>query len=154
MNGKDVSLKRARDGFAHWRATRKGKEPIPKALFELAARAVEFSDVSSVAFELGLNTGRLARGLDEVRLMALASVPNAQSQPAMATSEGLHFSRFDGTAAEQPVQPTVPKKETQKSALIHAEVRFESGIVVSLHSLASVRVWCREAAQAARQGGQ
>ena len=154
MNGKDVSLKSARDGFAHWRATRKGKEPIPKALFELAARAVEFSDVSSVAFELGLNTGRLARGLDEVRLMALASVPNAQSQPAMATSEGLHFSRFDGTAAEQPVQPTVPKKETQKSALIHAEVRFESGIVVSLHSLASVRVWCREAAQAARQGGQ
>ena len=123
-------------------------------MFELAARAVEFSDVSSVAFELGLNTGRLARGLDEVRLMALASVPNAQSQPAMATSEGLHFSRFDGTAAEQPVQPTVPKKETQKSALIHAEVRFESGIVVSLHSLASVRVWCREAAQAARQGGQ
>ena len=154
MNEKDVSLKRARDGFAHWRATRKGKEPIPKALFELATRAVEFSDVSSVAFELGLNSGRLARGLDEVRQMALASVPHVQSQPVMIASEGLHFSRFGGTAAELPVEPTVPKKATQKSAHIHAEVRFESGIVVSLHSLASVRVWCREAAQAARQGGQ
>ena len=82
MNEKEVFLKRARDGFAHWRATRKGKEPIPKELFQLAAGAVEFSDVPTVAFELGLNTGRLARGLDEVRQLVLASVPKVQAVTA------------------------------------------------------------------------
>ena len=51
MDRKEIALKRARDDFAHWRATRKAKEPIPKKLLQLAARAEELSDVSSVAFE-------------------------------------------------------------------------------------------------------
>lgn len=145
MDGKEIALKRVRDGFAHWRATRKAKEPIPNELFQLAARAVEFSDVSSVAFELGLNHGRLVRGLAENQAAGAACLP--KTNPSAAVSGGLHFSRFDPPAQVQTSEPVPAKVEKQKTERIHAQVSFQNGIVVSLHSLASVRVWCRAAAR-------
>lgn len=148
MNGKEVAFRRARDGFAQWRANRKGKEPIPKELFRLAARAVEFSDVSTVAFELGLNHGRLVRGLKETRQSPSASLAN--TRPAVTTSEGFHFSRFDSPAAENLAVPHEAIDPKQILGCVHAQVHFQNGIVLSLQTLASVRVWCREAA---RQGG-
>jgi hypothetical protein len=145
MDRKEIALKRARDGFAHWRATRKAKEPIPKELFQLAARAVELSDVSSVAFELGLNHGRLVRGLADNQTSEAAPLLKANS--SAAASGGLHFSRFDPPVQEQAAQATPAKDAKEKVERVHAQVHFQNGIVVSLNSLASVRVWCRAAAR-------
>lgn len=148
MSEKEVVLKQVREAFLNWRATRMGKGFIPEELFELAARLVSLSDLSFVARELGLNRGRLAQGIEELKskkrsFSKIASPPT----PEVVPPEGLHFSRIDSFLPPDSLAAAAP---VQNSSRVHAQLHFGKGIVVSLCSLASVRILCQEAV---RQGG-
>lgn len=149
MSEKEVVLKQAREAFLNWRATRMGKGSIPEELFELAARLVSLSDLSFVASELGLNRGRLAQGLEELKCKKRAFSKKASPPaPEVVAPEELHFSRIDSFLP--PDSPAAAVAPVQNSSRVHAQVHFGKGIVVSLCSLASVRILCQEAV---RQGG-
>ena len=148
MSEKEVVLKKVREAFLNWRATRMGKGSIPEELFELAARLVSLSDLSFVARELGLNRGRLAQGIEELKSKKRSFSKTASPPtPEVVPPEGLHFSRIDSFL---PPDSPAAAASIQNSSRVHAQLHFGKGIVVSLCSLASVRILCQEAV---RQGG-
>jgi len=109
----DTDLRRARAAFAAWRSGRRGRSPIPDALWRIATTLLEHHELTTVARELGLNPTRL-----RARLTPRTPVTRRRSQnPAFVELRALDL---------------VPAPSPVPDATVHARIERPDGTRLTL----------------------
>ena len=137
-----VTLESVMNAFARWRTVRRHQDPIPVELLRMAALAAEQMGVAKVAKNLGLNGSKLSREVESLFKERANAQRSKVFEPEENVSQALQFSRIEPFL---PFSEALPDKEIQtRKPRIQAELTLKNGIVLTLFSSSSVRVFAQQ----------